>query len=145
MQQRPKPQTEPVTAVPAVRCRVGGEMVQGCGPRQVVLPGLHEMVLAAQGWVPSAECVRWGRTAPALTSRRPAGVWPGGYDEVQSRRLKPGWNPVETACGGYASQSRVSSVRGARAALTCSAREVARPSSSIRIAARRQAAALAVS
>src|SRR5258708_35934409 len=118
MQQRPKPQTEPVTAVPAVRCRVGGEMVQGCGLGQVVLPGLHEMVLAAHGWVPSAECVRWGRPASALTSRRPAGVWPGGYDEVQSRRLKPGWNPVETPCGAYAGPSRVPSARVARPALT---------------------------
>src|SRR5260370_27295610 len=132
MQERPKPQTEPVTAVPAVRWRVGGEMVQGCGPRQVVLPGLHEMVLAAQGWVPSAECVRWGRTAPALTSRRPAGVWPGGYDEVQPRRVQPGWTPVYTACGRYATQARGSAVRGARAARACSAIQAARADAYVR-------------
>jgi len=48
-------------------------MVLGCGPWQVVLPDLHEMALVAHGWFPSAECAGWGRTAPALTSRRPGG------------------------------------------------------------------------
>ena len=59
----------------------------------------------------------------------PAVVSPGRYDEVQRRGLKPGWNPVETACGGYASPSPGSLVRAVRVALTFSAREVARLSS----------------
>ena len=77
MQQRPKPQTEPVTVVLARGALDADSHGGGIGTGHLL----------------------------AFLPLCPAVVSPGGYDEVQRRGLKPGWNPVETACGGYASPS----------------------------------------
>lgn len=68
MQQRPKPQTEPVTVVLARGALDADSHGGGIGTGHLL----------------------------AFLPLCPAVVSPGGYDEVQRRGLKPGWNPVET-------------------------------------------------